>query len=254
MEEKYFVKIKDDFGVTRTFEVPTLEMKEAIDKIDDDLKEEYKHDALKYSIPFSAFLNEDYITYKAIDKQEVNPFEHSVKQELLKKALWKVVKKMPNEKYKKILYMRYLGGLKFNKIAEILGCTKQSISDNYKTAIDDLRVSLAEDKDFINTYYFKHLQKYLFVETKLTTREKFQEFSQTQNLASLIPIEAMKEVLNDIKTVQKKEKKLGLASNPKKVFKEQKFNVFGKEYSIQDMIDVVSEFLEPFQEQNKEIK
>ena len=202
MEEKYFVKIKDEFGVTRTFEVPTLAMKEAIDKIDDDLKEEYKHDALKYAIPFSAFPNEDYITYKAIDKQEINSFEHSVKQELLKKALWKVIKRMENEKYKKILYMRYLGGLKFNKIAEILGCTKQSISDNYKTAIDDLRVSLAEDKDFRKTYYFKHMQKYLFVETKLTAREKVREVSKTQNPVCLFPIEAMKEVLNDIKTIQ----------------------------------------------------
>ena len=153
---------------------------------------------------------------------------------------------MENEKYKKILYMRYLGGLKFNKIAEILGCTKQSISDNYKTAIDDLRVSLAEDKDFRKTYYFKHMQKYLFVETKLTAREKVREVSKTQNPVCLFPIEAMKEVLNDIKTIQKKEKKLGLVDNSKKVFKEQKLNVFGEEYSVQDMIDVVSEFLESF--------
>ena len=40
MEEKFYVKIKDDFGVVREFEIPTLEMKIAIDNIDKDLKEQ----------------------------------------------------------------------------------------------------------------------------------------------------------------------------------------------------------------------
>ena len=42
MEEKFYVNIKDDFGVVRTFEVPTLEMKLAIDNIDNELKEQDK--------------------------------------------------------------------------------------------------------------------------------------------------------------------------------------------------------------------
>lgn len=52
MEEKFYVKIKDDYGVVREFEVPTLEMKEAIDNIDKDLKEGYKQDAMNYARPF----------------------------------------------------------------------------------------------------------------------------------------------------------------------------------------------------------
>ena len=46
MEEKFYVKIKDDFGVVREFEVPTLEMKIAIGNIDKDLKEQNKQDAM----------------------------------------------------------------------------------------------------------------------------------------------------------------------------------------------------------------
>ena len=36
-----------------------------------------------------------------------------------------------------------------------------------------------------------------------------------------------------------------------KAFKEQKFNLFGKEYSVQDMFDIVGEFLEPFREKQE---
>ena len=38
MEEKFYVDIKDDYGKVRTFEVPTLEIKIAIDNIDKELK------------------------------------------------------------------------------------------------------------------------------------------------------------------------------------------------------------------------
>ena len=37
-EEKFYVDIKDDFGEVRTFEVPTLEMKNAIDNIDEEIE------------------------------------------------------------------------------------------------------------------------------------------------------------------------------------------------------------------------
>ena len=179
MEEKFYVKIKDDFGVVREFEVPTLEMKIAIDNIDKDLKEQNKQDAMNYARSFSAYPTEDYISYKAKqfdDSKLISYFEQQ--REILKKAIWQVVKKMTNEKYKKILYMRFKGKMKFNKIAEKLACSKQSISDNYKTAIDDLRVLLCEDKDFQNTYFFKHWKEHLKIETNLIAKEKLNEFAK----------------------------------------------------------------------------
>ena len=39
VEEKYYVDIKDDFGKTQRFEVSTLDMKEAINNIDNEIKE-----------------------------------------------------------------------------------------------------------------------------------------------------------------------------------------------------------------------
>ena len=57
MEVKFYVDIKDDYGKVRTFEVPTLKMKIAIDNIDKELKKSYKHDALKNAVPFSVFPN-----------------------------------------------------------------------------------------------------------------------------------------------------------------------------------------------------
>lgn len=117
MEEKFYVKIKDDFGVVREFEVPTLEMKIAIDNIDKDLKEQNKQDAMNYARSFSAYPTEDYISYKAKqfdDSKLISYFEQQ--REILKKAIWQVVKKMTNEKYKKILYMRFKGKLKVLKV------------------------------------------------------------------------------------------------------------------------------------------
>lgn len=247
MEEKFYVKIKDDYGVVREFEVPTLEMKEAIDNIDKDLKEGYKQDAMNYARPFSAYPSEDYISYKADqfdDSKLISYFE--TQREILKKAIWKVVKNMKDEKYKKILYMRFKGKLKFNKIAQILSCSKQSISDNYKTAIDDLRVLLCEDKDFQSTYFFKHWKKFLKVETNLVGKEMLNDFAQTKNLSSITTIDNIITFMDDVKIVQKKEKKLGLIEKTQQSFKEQKFTLFGKEYSVKDMFDIVSEFLKPF--------
>ena len=255
MEEKFYVNIKDDFGVVRTFEVPTLEMKIAIDNIDNELKEQDKEDALKYARSFSAYPSEDYISYKAkqCDDSKLLSFFEAQRQ-LLKKAIWKVVKNMENEKYKKILYMRFNGKMKFNKIAEKLGCSKQSISDNYKTAIDDLRVLLCEDKDFQQTYFFNHWKDYLKNETNLIAKEKMNEFAKTKDFSSITTIDKIIDFVDEVKTIQKKEKKLGLVDDTKKVFKEQKFNFFGKEYSIQDMFDVVGEFLEPFKEKQEKNK
>ena len=252
MEEKFYVNIKDDFGVVREVEVPTLEMKIAIDNIDKDLKEQNKQDAMNYARSFSAYPTEDYISYKAKqfdDSKLISYFEQQ--REILKKAIWQVVKKMTNEKYKKILYMRFNGKMKFNKIAEKLACSKQSISDNYKTAIDDLRVLLCEDKDFQNTYFFKHWKEHLKIETNLIAKEKLNEFAKTKDFSSIITIDKIIDFVDEVKTIQKKDKKLGLVDDTKKVFKEQKFNLFGKEYSVQDMFDIVGEFLEPFREKQE---
>ena len=252
MEKKFYVKIKDEFGVVREFEVPTLEMKEAIDNIDKDLKEQNKQDAMNYARSFSAYPTEDYISYKAKqfdDSKLISYFEQQ--REILKKAIWQVVKNMTNEKYKKILYMRFKGKMKFNKIAEKLACSKQSISDNYKTAIDDLRVLLCEDKDFQNTYFFKHWKEHLKIETNLIAKEKLNEFAKTKDFSSIITIDKIIDFVDEVKTIQKKDKKLGLVDDTKKAFKEQKFNLFGKEYSVQDMFDIVGEFLEPFREKQE---
>ena len=103
MEKKFYVKIKDEFGVVREFEVPTLEMKEAIDNIDKDLKEGYKQDAMNYARPFSAYPSEDYISYKADqfdDSKLISYFE--TQREILKKVIWKVVKNMKDESQRKI--------------------------------------------------------------------------------------------------------------------------------------------------------
>ena len=252
MEEKFYVKIKDDFGVVREFEVPTLEMKIAIGNIDKDLKEQNKQDAMNYARSFSAYPTEDYISYKAKqfdDSKLISYFEQQ--REILKKAIWQVVKNMTNEKYKKILYMRFKGKVKFNKIAEKLACSKQSISENYKTAIDDLRVLLCEDKDFQNTYFFKHWKEHLKIETNLIAKEKLNEFAKTKDFSSIITIDKIIDFVDEVKTIQKKDKKLGLVDDTKKAFKEQKFNLFGKEYSVQDMFDIVGEFLEPFREKQE---
>lgn len=49
-----------------------------------------------------------------------------------------------------------------------------------------------------------------------------------------------------LKIEQKKEKKTGVNDNPKKTLKDIKINVFGEEYSFQDVIDVGNKFLEIF--------
>lgn len=252
MEEKFYVKIKDDFGVVREFEVPTLEMKIAIDNLDKDLKEQNKHDAMNYGRSFSAYPSEDYISYKAQQFDDSKPISYFGQQrEILKKAIWQVVKNMTNEKYKKIMYMRFISKMKFNKIAEKLDCSKQSISDNYKTAIDDLRVLLCENKDFQNTYFFKHWREHLKIETNLIAKEKLNEFAKTKDFSSITSIDKIIDFVDEVKTIQKKDKKLGLVDDTKKAFKEQKFNFLGKEYSVQDMFDIVGEFLEPFREKQE---
>lgn len=254
MEEKFYVNIKDDFGKVRTFEVPTLEMKIAIDNLDEEIKEQCKQDAMRYAVACDIRDKEDYISYIAHtqnDSELISFFE--TQRELLKKAIWKCVKKMPNEKYKKILYMRFKHSMKFNKIAEKLGCSKQSISDNYKTAIDDFRVLLCEDKDFQNTYFFKHWKEHLKIETNLIAKEKLQDLVKTKDFSSVTTIDKVIDLVDEFKTIQKKEKKLGLVENTKQGFTSQKFNFLGKEYSVQDMFDIVGEFLEPFRKNKEKI-
>ena len=111
-----------------------------------------------------------------------------------------------------------------------------------------------EDKDFQQTYFFNHWKDYLKNETNLIAKEKLNEFAKTKDFSSITTIDKIIDFVDEVKTIQKKEKKLGLVEDTKKAFKEQKFNFFGKEYSIQDMFDVVGEFLETFkkkQEKNK---
>lgn len=253
MEEKFYVDIKDDFGKVRTFEVPTLEMKIAIDNIDKELKKSYKHDALKNAIPFSVFPNEDYVSRFVNNDDKLTDF-FKTERNKLNKALWQVVKNMANEKYKKILYMHFKKNMKFNKIAEKLGCSKQSISDNYNTAIDDLRVLVCEDKTFRTTYYFKQFRHSLKVNTNLVGKEKLREFDKTKNFLGLTTIENMIEVFDLIKTTQKKENKLNKQEDVKNAFKKQKFSLFGKTYTVQDIFDVVGKFLESFRENKEKIE
>ena len=243
MEEKFYVKIKDDFGVVREFEVPTLEMKIAIDNIDKDLKEQNKQDAMNYARSFSAYPTEDYISYKAKqfdDSKLISYFEQQ--REILKKAIWQVVKKMTNEKYKKILYMRFKGKMKFNKIAEKLACSKQSISDNYKTAIDDLRVLLCEDKDFQNTYFFKHWKEHLKIETNLIAKEKLNEFAKTKDFSSIITIDKIIDFVDEVKTIQKKDKKLGLVDDTKKSLKNKNLICLAKNILFKICLTLLANF------------
>ena len=58
----------------------------------------------------------------------------------------------------------------------------------------------------------------------------------------------MIEVFDLIKTTQKKENKLHKQNDVKNTFKKQKFSLFGKTYSVQDIFDIVGEFLKPFRE------
>ena len=150
--------------------------------------------------------------------------------------------------------MRFKNNMKFNKIAEKLDCSKQSISDNYKTAIDDLRILLCEDETFRNTYYFKQFRHSLKVNTNLIGKEKLREFDKTKNFLGLTSIENMIEVFDLIKNTQKKENKLNKQENIKNAFKKQKFSIFGKTYSVQDIFNIVEEFLEPFRENKEKIK
>lgn len=249
MEEKYFVEIKDDFGKVRTFEVPTLEMKEKIDSIDEQIKEELKEDALKNAIPFSAFPNEDFISYKA---QNINTNDDffEVERYHRNKALWQVVKQMKNQKYKKVLYMYYKNGIKFNKIAKYLNCSKQSISDNHSTAIDDLRVMVMNNKKFQNTYYFKQYQLFLNNRTMLTAREKVNKFIETKDFSQITTIDNMLEFSDMLQTIMKKEKKTGIDKTPEKTLKEQKFELFGQTFSFMDIINIGNEFLEPYRKKS----
>src|SRR5574344_1216917 len=247
MEEKYYVDIKDDFGKVRTFEVPTLAMKEAIDNIDNEIKEEYKPDALRYSTFFSAYGSyADNLGVKIFEEPDDIDYEPMRKH--LYKVLWRIIKGMKNKKYKKIVYMRFKQGMKFNAIAKALNCSNQSITDNYRTAMADLKVIWGMNKEFQETYYFKHFTEYLQKESKIIATQRIKQMQQTQNLASLTSVDKMIKVFDEIKAIQKKEKKLDINDNPIKTLKEQKFKVFGKEYSVADMLNVVGDFLEPFRE------
>ena len=64
----------------------------------------------------------------------------------------------------------------------------------------------------------------------------------------------MIEVFDLIKTTQKKENKLHKQNDVKNTFKKQKFSLFGKTYSVQDIFNIVEEFLEPFRENKEKIK
>lgn len=249
-EEKYYVKIRDDFGKVRTFEVPTLEMKIAIENIDEEIKQGYKQDALRYSKPFSSFKNMNYIEHHALREQE--DYEHSERfmkdRVKIQKSVRKVIKNWTNEKYKKIIYMRFFNGLKFNKIAEILGCSKQSITDNFKTAIQDLSILLSYDKNFQQTRYFKHYVENFIIKTKLTARQMFNDFMATGDITKIIPVDNMINLADALKIEQKKEKKVGVTNKHKQTLKDIKFNLFGEEHNFQEMLDTVSEFLAPFRE------
>ena len=246
-EEKYYVEIKDDFGKVRTFEVPTLEMKNAIDNIDEEIKQGYKQDALRYSRPFSSFKNMNYIEHHAMKKEDYE-FSQGFMRDRLKvqKCVRRVIKNWNNEKYKKIIYMFFFNGLKRNKIAEILGCKKQTIGDNFKVAIVDFTVMICHNEKFQKTDYYQHLYKKTIIETKLTAIEKLRNVNNTKNFKDLFPIDDMIALSDSLKTEQKKEKKTGVNDNPKQTLKDIKINVFGEEYSFQDVIDVGNKFLEVF--------
>ena len=77
------------------------------------------------------------------------------------------------------------------------------------------------------------------------------DLAKTKDLSSVTSVDKILDFIDEVKTVQKKEKKLGLVEKTKKSLKDQKFTLFGKTYSVQDMFDTVSEFLAPFR-QNKE--
>lgn len=246
-EEKFYVDIKDDFGKVRTFEVPTLEMKLAIDNIDEEIKQGYKQDALRYSRPFSAFKNMNYIEHHALKKED-NEFSQRFMQDRFKvqKCVRKVIRNWDNEKYKKIIYMFFFNGLKRNKIADILGCKKQTIGENFKVALEDFAVMLSHNERFQKTDYYQHLYKKGIIEVKLTAIEKLRNFSNTKNLKELVPIDKMIALSDTLKIEQKKEKKTDVNKTPKKTLENIKFKLFGEEYSLQDMIDTVNEFLAPF--------
>ena len=50
------------------------------------------------------------------------------------------------------------------------------------------------------------------------------------------------------------ENKLNKQENVKNTFKKQKFSLFGKTYSVQDIFDIVGEFLKPFRENKEKIE
>ena len=248
-EEKYYVDIQDDFGNVRTFEVPTLEMKIAIDNIDEEIKQGYKQDALRYSRPFSAFKNMNYIEHHVMKKEDYEFSQRFMLDRLkVQKCVRGVIKNWDNEKYKKIIYMFFFNGLKRNKIAYILGCKKQTIGDNFKVALEDLAVMICHNEKFQKTDYYQHLYKKTIIETKLTAIEKLQNVNNTQNFKDLFPIDSMIALSDALKIEQKKEKKTGVNDNPKQTLKDIKFNLFGKEFSFQDVIDVGNEFLDHFRE------
>ena len=246
-EEKYYVDIQDDFGNVRTFEVPTLEMKIAIDNIDEEIKQGYKQDALRYSRPFSSFKNMNYIEHHALKKEDNELSERFMRDRLkVQKCVRRIIKNWDNEKYKKIIYMFFFNGLKHNKITDILGCQKQTIGDNFKVAIADFAVRIGNNEKFQKTDYYQHLYKKTIIETKLTAIEKLRNVNNTQNFKDLFPIDSMIALSDALKIEQKKEKKTGVNDNPKQTLKDIKFNLFGKEFSFQDVIDVGNKFLDHF--------
>lgn len=246
-EEKYYVEIRDDFGKVRTFEVPTLEMKNAIDNIDEEIKQGYKQDALRYSRPFSSFKNMNYIEHHAMKKEDYEFSQRFMRDRLkVQKCVRRVIKNWDNEKYKKIIYMFFFNGLKRNKIAEILGHKKQTIGKNLDIALEDFTIMISHNEKFQKTDYYQHLYKKGIIETKLAAIEKLRNVNNTKNFKDLFPIDSMLALSDTIKKEQKKEKKTGVNKNPKKTLKDIKFEYLGKEYSMQDVIDIGNEFLDFF--------
>ena len=102
-EEKYYVDIKDDFGKVRTFEVPTLDMKLAIENIDEEIKQGYKQDALRYSRPFSSFKNMNYIERHALNQADNEISEKFMKDRLkIQKTVRRVIKNWNDENIRKL--------------------------------------------------------------------------------------------------------------------------------------------------------
>ena len=139
-----------------------------------------------------------------------------------------VIKNWDNEKYKKIIYMFFFNGLKRNKIADILGCKKQTIGDNFKVALEDFAVMICHNEKFQKTDYYQHLYKKTIIETKLTAIEKLRNINNTKDFKDLFPIDNMIALSDALKIEQKKEKETGVNDKLPKRLAKQEFLGRGK--------------------------